>query len=60
MRLFWLNGCLCAEPETPVESEALLILARSCRYDLPDGHCEDGRQDEAGDSGACNGSDIQL
>ncbi len=35
MRAFWLNGGLHIEPESGVEFEALLILTRTFRLDLP-------------------------
>ena len=59
MRVFWHNGALCAEPESPVESEALLLLARSLRYELPDGYDEDGRHEPKPDaSGSCNAGEL--
>jgi hypothetical protein len=63
MRVFWLNGGLMIEPETPVEAEAMLLLARNIRYDLPNGYDEDGRGTPAGDSsiGECDaGTDLQF
>ena len=64
MRVFWLNGGLMVEPENPVEAEAMLLLARNIRYELPVGHDEDGRGERArdeGTTGQCDaGSDIQL
>ena len=35
MRVFWLHGGLHAEPESEVETEALLVLLASLKYEAP-------------------------
>lgn len=42
MRVFWHNGAVCAEPEGPIEAEAMLLLLRNVRYELPENYNEDG------------------
>lgn len=35
MKVFWWQGGLHAEPESPVETEALLVLMENLRYERP-------------------------
>jgi hypothetical protein len=35
MRVFWLNGGLHVEPENEVETEAMLVLLASLKYEAP-------------------------
>ena len=61
MRARWLNGGLLLEPENPIECEAMLVLLRSIRYELPEGYDEDGGQSAPPPdaTGSCNsGSEL--
>lgn len=42
MRVFWWQGGIQVQPETPVEAEAMLVLLHGLKYEPPP-DCSDGR-----------------
>ena len=59
MKVFWLNGGLHIEPESDVEAEALLVLTRAWRMELPEENDSPTRARHDDSGGSCHaGGDL--
>ncbi len=58
MRVLWLNGGIHIEPESDVETEALMFVVRSLRLDVPQEMERPSAPDDARCGSVDRGSDL--